>query len=79
MGLKEENAEEEPRNKVMKRFEDSWYGQMIVVRWRVLPGQEGDNFRQWKILLSLYPSIRTDLSGEKWENYPTKREFMNKK
>lgn len=44
MGLKEEKAEEDPRNKVVERFENSWYGQMVVVRWCVLPGQEGDKF-----------------------------------
>lgn len=44
LGLREEKAEEEPRNKVVERFEDSWHGQMIVVRWSVLPKQEGDTF-----------------------------------
>ena len=41
MGLEDENAEEDSRNKVVERIDSSWYGQMVVVRWCILPGQEG--------------------------------------
>ena len=44
MGLKEEKVEEDPRNKVVVRLENSWYGQMVVLTWCVLSGQEGDKF-----------------------------------
>lgn len=41
MGLEDEKAEEDPRNKVVERIESSWYGQIVLVRWCLLPGQEG--------------------------------------